>query len=231
MGRFFLTGDTHGVFNRIEVFCRENNTTKDDILCILGDAGINYYLNKRDYMLKQVLQDLPITLFCIHGNHEERPFNIPTYKEKEWNNGMVYYEEEFPNLLFAKDGEIYTINGKKCLVIGGAYSVDKGYRLLKGWSWFKDEQPSKEIVKYVEKQIAKQKEFDIVLSHTCPINTEPKHMFLPFIDQSKVDKTTELILQRVADLITFDAWYFGHFHGHWDNGKYHMLFEDYVEVK
>lgn len=231
MGRFFLTGDTHGVFNRIEIFCRENNTTKDDILCILGDAGINYYLNKRDYMLKQVLQDLPITLFCIHGNHEERPFNIPTYKEKEWNNGMVYYEEEFPNLLFAKDGEIYTINGKKCLVIGGAYSVDKGYRLLKGWSWFKDEQPSKEIVKYVEKQIAKQKEFDIVLSHTCPINTEPKHMFLPFIDQSKVDKTTELILQRVADLITFDAWYFGHFHGHWDNGKYHMLFEDYVEVK
>lgn len=231
MGRFFLTGDTHGVFNRIEVFCRENNTTKDDILCILGDAGINYYLNKRDYMLKQVLQDLPITLFCIHGNHEERPFNIPTYKEKEWNNGMVYYEEEFPNLLFAKDGEIYTINGKKCLVIGGAYSVDKGYRLLKGWSWFKDEQPSKEIVKYVKKQIAKQKEFDIVLSHTCPINTEPKHMFLPFIDQSKVDKTTELILQRVADLITFDAWYFGHFHGHWDNGKYHMLFEDYVEVK
>lgn len=231
MGRFFLTGDTHGVFNRIEIFCRENNTTKDDILCILGDAGINYYFNKRDYMLKQVLQDLPITLFCIHGNHEERPFNIPTYKEKEWNNGMVYYEEEFPNLLFAKDGEIYTINGKKCLVIGGAYSVDKGYRLLKGWSWFKDEQPSKEIVKYVEKQIAKQKEFDIVLSHTCPINTEPKHMFLPFIDQSKVDKTTELILQRVADLITFDAWYFGHFHGHWDNGKYHMLFEDYVEVK
>ncbi len=231
MGRFFLTGDTHGVFNRIEVFCRENNTTKDDILCILGDAGINYYLNKRDYMLKQILQNLPITLFCIHGNHEERPFNIPTYKEKEWNNGMVYYEEEFPNLLFAKDGEIYTINGKKCLVIGGAYSVDKGYRLLKGWSWFKDEQPSKEIVKYVEEQIAKQKEFDIVLSHTCPIDTEPKHMFLPFIDQSKVDKTTELILQRVADLITFDAWYFGHFHGHWDNGKYHMLFEDYVEVK
>ena len=231
MGRFFLTGDTHGVFNRIEVFCRENNTTKDDILCILGDAGINYYLNKRDYMLKQVLQDLPITLFCIHGNHEERPFNIATYKEKEWNNGVVYYEEEFPNLLFAKDGEIYMINGKKCLVIGGAYSVDKEYRLLKGWSWFKDEQPSKEIVKYVEKQIAKQKEFDIVLSHTCPISTEPRHMFLPFIDQSKVDKTTELILQRVADLITFDAWYFGHFHGHWDNGKYHMLFEDYVEVK
>ena len=231
MGRFYITGDTHGNFNRINFFCEKFETTKDDILCILGDAGINYYLNKKDYMLKQVLQDMPITFFCIHGNHEERPFNISTYITKKWNGGIVYYEEEFPNILFAKDGEIYNINGKSILVIGGAYSVDKEYRLLKGWSWFKDEQPSKEIVKYIEKQITKQRHFDIVLTHTCPIKTEPRHMFLPFIDQSKVDKTTELLLQRIADWITFDNWYFGHFHGHWDNGKYHMLFEDYVEVE
>ena len=231
MKRFFLTGDTHGNFNRINYFCEKFETTKDDILCILGDAGINYYLNKKDYMLKQVLQDMPITFFCIHGNHEERPFNISTYITKKWNGGTVYYEEEFPNILFAKDGEIYNINGKSILVIGGAYSVDKEYRLLKGWSWFKDEQPNKEIVKYIEKQITKQRHFDIVLTHTCPIKTEPRHMFLPFIDQSKVDKTPELLLQRIADWITFDNWYFGHFHGHWDNGKYHMLFEDYVEVE
>lgn len=231
MGKFYITGDTHGNFNRIDYFCQRFETSKEDILCILGDAGINYYLNKKDYMLKQVLQDMPITFFCIHGNHEERPFNISTYITKEWNGGTVYYEEEFPNILFAKDGEIYNINGKSILVIGGAYSVDKEYRLLKGWSWFKDEQPSKEIVKYIEKQITKQRHFDIVLTHTCPIKTEPRHMFLPFIDQSKVDKTTELLLQRIADWITFDNWYFGHFHGHWDNGKYHMLFEDYVEVE
>ena len=231
MGKFYITGDTHGNFNRIDYFCQRFETSKEDILCILGDAGINYYLNKKDYMLKQVLQDMPITFFCIHGNHEERPFNISTYITKKWNEGIVYYEEEFPNILFAKDGEIYNINGKSILVIGGAYSVDKEYRLLKGWSWFKDEQPNKEIVKYIEKQITKQRHFDIVLTHTCPIETEPRHMFLPFIDQSKVDKTTELLLQRIADWITFDNWYFGHFHGHWDNGKYHMLFEDYVEVE
>ena len=231
MGKFYITGDTHGNFNRINYFCEKFETSKEDILCILGDAGINYYLNKKDYMLKQVLQDMPITFFCIHGNHEERPFNISTYITKKWNGGTVYYEEEFPNILFAKDGEIYNINGKSILVIGGAYSVDKEYRLLKGWSWFKDEQPNKEIVKYIEKQITKQRHFDIVLTHTCPIKTEPRHMFLPFIDQSKVDKTTELLLQRIADWITFDSWYFGHFHGHWNNGKYHMLFEDYVEVE
>lgn len=228
--RFFITGDTHGDFKRIADFCNKYNTTKDDIMCVLGDAGINYYLGKKDYLLKEFLKDLPITLFCIHGNHEERPQNIPSYGEMEWNNGIVYYEKDYPNILFARDGEIFNINGKTILVIGGAYSVDKEYRIMNGWSWFEDEQPNDEIKQYVKEQIKKQKHFDIVLSHTCPIMTQPTHMFLSWLDQSKVDKSTEKFLQEVADKIDFDSWYFGHFHGAWDNGKYHMLFENYVEV-
>jgi len=39
-------------------------------MIILGDAGINYYLYERDYELKEQLAQLPITLFCVHGNHE-----------------------------------------------------------------------------------------------------------------------------------------------------------------
>lgn len=228
--RFYLTGDTHGNFKRIAEFCDKHNTTKEDVMCILGDAGINYYLGKIDHFLKEFLKDLPITLFCIHGNHEERPQNIPSYDEMEWNNGIVYYEEDYPNILFAKDGEIYNINGKSILVIGGAYSVDKEYRLKNNFMWFEDEQPNEEIKQYVKEQIKKQEHFDIVLSHTCPIMTEPTHMFLKCIDQSKVDKSTERFLQDIADKIDFDSWYFGHFHGVLDNGKYHMLFENYVEV-
>ena len=34
-----------------------------------------------------------ITIFVIHGNHEERPYNISSYKESLWNGGTVYYEE------------------------------------------------------------------------------------------------------------------------------------------
>lgn len=36
---------------------------------------------------------LLITIFVIHGNHEERPYNISSYKESLWNEGTVYYEE------------------------------------------------------------------------------------------------------------------------------------------
>lgn len=62
---FYITGDTHGDFSRIEEFCRENDTTKEDVMIILGDAGINYWLNNADRQLKNDLTDLDITLFCV----------------------------------------------------------------------------------------------------------------------------------------------------------------------
>lgn len=125
----YLTGDTHRDFDRVFDFCADNDTTTDDVLIILGDAGINFFLDDRDRELKKWLSTLEVTLFCIHGNHEERPFMVDSYVEKEWNGGVVFYEEEFPKLLFAKDGEIYDFEGRKAIAIGGAYSVDKFRRL------------------------------------------------------------------------------------------------------
>ena len=58
-------------------------------------------------------------------------------------------------MLFARDGDIFIMDGTKHLVIGGAYSVDKYYRLENNLLWFADEQPSAEIKAYVEEQIAK----------------------------------------------------------------------------
>lgn len=44
----YITGDTHRKFTRIQKFCKQNKTTKDDVMIILGDAGINYYDDYRD---------------------------------------------------------------------------------------------------------------------------------------------------------------------------------------
>ena len=77
--------------------------------------------------------DAAISFFLIHGNHEERASNIGTYREKIWHGGIVYYEEEFPDLLFAKDGELYDFNGKRGIAIGGAYSVDKVDKATEVW--------------------------------------------------------------------------------------------------
>ena len=209
----YITGDKHGKFFDVIDFCANNNTSKKDLLIILGDAGINYHLDETDMALKLTLSRLPITFFCVHGNHEERPENIRSYITREFNNGIVYYERAYPNILFAKDGEIYNLDNLNTLVIGGAYSVDKEYRLIYDIKWFKSEQPD-EIIK--ERVRNKLKEYnyqvDVILSHTCPYKYIPSEKFLPYIDQSKVDKSTEMFLDEIEDNTEYQRWYCGHYH-------------------
>lgn len=227
----YVTGDCHRDFLKIEMFCRFHKTSISDVLIILGDVGINYALDKRDEKLKQELAKLPITIFCIHGNHEERAGLIDTYEEKEWNGGIVYWESKFSNIFFAKDGEIFDLDGKKAIVIGGAYSVDKEYRLMAGIPWFESEQPSDEIKNYVEKQLEKNEwQVDYVLSHTCPLKFEPSELFLDFIDQTKVDKATEEWLTEIEKKMKYSKWYFGHYHGNKTYASAQMLYEEIREL-
>ena len=102
----YITGDTHGNFLRVEEFCRRFQTSREDILIILGDAGINFSDRYYDALKKKLLESLSITIFAIHGNHEQRPYTIDSYREKLWRGGTVYYEAEYPSLLFAR--VIYT---------------------------------------------------------------------------------------------------------------------------
>lgn len=219
----YYTGDIHGFPYGIVKLCKRFKLTKEDIVILLGDVGANYYEDERDNELKEVFSQLMPTIFCIHGNHEMRPANIPSYITKEWNGGTVWYEEAYPNILFAKDGEIFDIEDIKHLVIGGAYSVDKFYRINRGHGWWADEQPSENTKEYVEQQI-KDKNFDVILSHTCPFKYEPVETFLPGIDQSTVDTSTEKWLDKVEEISNYKVWYCGHWHINKKIDKIHFLY-------
>lgn len=182
-------------------------------MIILGDAGINFYKGWRDNNIKSYLESMPITFFCIHGNHEIRPNTIPGYRLSVWNGGLVYSESDYPSVQFAKDGEVYDFNGKRTLVVGGAYSVDKNYRIARGWSWWEDEQPNEEIKKQTESTAeAHGWRVDAVLTHTCPLKYEPTEAFLPIIDQASVDKSTEEWLDTLERKLEYKKWFCGHFH-------------------
>ena len=98
-------------------------------------------------------------------------------------NHFVYYESDYLNTLFAKDGEIYDFNDKKILVIGVAYSVDKYYRLTREYNWYESEQPNDKIKMRVKTNlIINNNKVNIVLSHTCPYKYLPYEVFLDFIN-------------------------------------------------
>lgn len=225
--KWMITGDTHGVFTRFYNLSKEEKIG----MIVLGDFGINFYLNKTDYKKKKELcvNYSNITFYCVRGNHEARPQDIPgmTKQFDENVHGIVYLEPEFPNIRYFFDYGIYNIQGYNCLVIGGAYSVDKYWRLERAMlteennnpkksGWFANEQLSKEERDAVEKMIKNfykyDDSFDFVFTHTCPYSWEPKDLFLGSVDQSTVDNTMEHWLDDLKDSIPWGIWCFGHFH-------------------
>jgi 3-oxoacid CoA-transferase subunit A len=200
-------------------------------MVVLGDAGINFWEGSRDKKLKRKLNQMPLTFLCIHGNHEQRPENLPSYEKTERFGGTVYWEPEFPDLFFAKDGEIYIFNNKKCIAIGGAYSVDKYIRLRNEGGWWPDEQPSPATKAFVEKQLEKLDwKIDFVMSHTCPYQYIPREVFLDFIDQKTVDNSTEDWLNEIESKLDYTRWYCGHYHTNKSIDKMLFLFNGFIEL-
>ena len=208
---WIVTGDCHGQFSRFKSLGNMPNTT----IIILGDAGINYHLDERDLSAKRYLAKFPFTFYCVRGNHEARPSDVEGMK-LSWDvnvSGEVWYEEEFPNIRYFQDWGIYRIDGLRTLVIGGAYSVDKPWRIVSGWKWFENEQlTQREMDECAQAVTVLNEGFDLVLSHTCPRSLQPTDLFLGCIDQSTVDSTMEEWMDTLGRAAEWKTWLFGHYH-------------------
>jgi 3-oxoacid CoA-transferase subunit A len=228
---WIVTGDTHGgmsTITRIGNINRNMNCIPEEsAVIILGDAGLNFFLNGTDKKYKKTLNDMGYHIYCVRGNHEERPENIPgmILIEDENVNNAVWMQEEFTNIRYFVDGNEYNIGGHSTLVIGGAYSIDKWYRLAragytsaeaetanpKKCGWFKDELLTKEEMDAITLK-ATDKQYEFVLSHTCPMSWEPTDLFLRGIDQTQVDKSMEIWMDELKEHMGWGIWCFGHFH-------------------
>ena len=238
----YITGDLHGQEWVIDNFTRTCKTTREDILILLGDACFNFYADKRDHDLKEKAAQFPITIFAVHGNHEIRPENIPTYREISWKGGTAYAEEEFPNLIFARCGEIYDLNGIRTMPIGGAHSIDKNSRIEHrredGWcGWWEDEEPTDEIRARVEARLEKEDwKIDAILSHTCPTQLfKELNKMNTFTDFSILIKIrhgvhrTEEWLETIEQRLVYKKWYFGHYHKSRGFDRFVCLYTDILE--
>jgi hypothetical protein len=229
----YVTGDVHGYFGRIGRFCSALSTSFEDVLVVLGDACVNFWGDEADTELKRRISRYPVTMLLVHGNHEMRPSPEMGYREMPWHGGDVYVQEEFPSLLFAKDGSVFDLEGSSCLVAGGAFSIDKEFRLADGRRWFSDEQPGPVQRANVERSCEHAGwRIDYVFSHTCPIERRPREAFLARVNQASVDTSTEEWLSGIAERLAFRRWFHGHFHvDRYVDDDMWTLFKDVVELQ
>ena len=247
-----FTGDTHGgmaTVSRIDNIKRNMPEYKPEetMVVILGDAGLNFWLNNTDKKDKKILNSMSYHIYCVRGNHEQRPELIEgmTLVNDENVNNVVYMEEAFPNIRYFVDGKIYNLLGYKCLVVGGAYSVDKWYRLAragytrdeaetadpKKCGWFKDECLTAAEMTTIMKEV-KGESVDFVLSHTCPLSWEPTDLFLNGIDQFTVDKSMEMWLDELKDNVKWKYWLFGHYHADRIERPYvEQFYQEYEDIE
>lgn len=236
-GRYYITGDKHRDFSSVIKFCKNNHLRSEDTIIVLGDSGFNYYGDERDDALKARVSALNVKMLLIHGNKENRPNNISTYGIRTFLGGTVYYEPKYPNLLFAKDAEIYNFNGKEFMVIGGAHSVDKLKCLEEGLPYWEDEMPDQTIKDKVEAQLAKrQSKIYGFLTHTCPLSYIPTEMLVSTQRSAgnitrnnlfgfkkrrysgkknyplDINRSTEEWLETIKSNTSFSEWYCGHYH-------------------
>lgn len=139
MGRIFITGDTHGTIDFKKLTMRhfpiQKELNKSDILIICGDSGLCWSGKDDDKWLQQWYEDKNFTTFIVDGNHENHIL-ISKLPIIEKFGGKVHQISN--SVFYAIRGEIYTINGKKILTLGGAESTDKQYR-VEGYSWWEQE--------------------------------------------------------------------------------------------
>lgn len=214
--KWLVCGDQHGSYQ----YLLENLKSFYDLykpeelgIIALGDFGLNFYLNKTDEKKKAMLNNRGYKFYLVRGNHEARPEDLPNIKKvfDEEVSNYIYLEEEYPNIRYLLDGRDYMFGKFHSLVLGGAYSVDKEYRLLNHYPWFPNEMLNEEEMEQIL-QLHDGETYDFILSHTCPISWEPRDLFLPMIDQSKVDKSMENFLEEIEKKVWYYQWLFGHYH-------------------
>ena len=224
--RMFITGDIHGDIQRLIYFIQRMELGENDGITVLGDAGLFWRKDKKDLEANIFNWEHTcngVHLFFLDGNHEN--FKLLNQISIDENNMGIVSN----HIHYLRRGYIYNFIGKKILVCGGADSIDK-MRRIEGLTWWKEEAITQEDIDRVPAD-----HYDYVFTHCCPKTVFMDNIVylvtLAGLDQSKVDHTSEEMLDKLKDKITFNKWYFGHYHTDKElEGNFRCVLNDYIEI-
>ena len=243
--KIYITGDTHADFSRLGSKFFDD---KECYVIVCGDFGGVWDNSRTGKRWLDWLENKKITLLFVDGNHENFDM-LNSYPVTEWNGGKVHFIRK--NVIHLMRGQVFTIEGKRFFAFGGGQSHDIQAGILDRFdpdfavkkkkldreralyrinheTWWKEELPSEaEMTEGLKNLERVGNKVDVVISHSAPssiVDIFSRGFF-------KHDILTDY-LEKISELITFNTWFFGHYHESQTIGqKYVMLYDFIVDLQ
>lgn len=207
----YVTGDIHADIDIGKLssknFPEGKNLTKKDYVIICGDFGLVWNESSREMYWRQWLNDKPWTTLWCDGNHENYDllYDSHKYPVSKWNGGKAQFIT--PDIIHLMRGQVFTLDGYKFFVMGGASSHDREHR-IEGRSWWPQELPSdSEYSEGIENIVKNDYKVDFVITHCASDFTTGQ--ICPWYVHDKLTNFLEVIVEGNLE---YKHWFMGHYH-------------------
>lgn len=197
MSKILVVGDIHRRWKYLNILIE---TEHPDIILQCGDFGWwpledNRLLHNELWKLKGIVSN-GCQIFWCDGNHEDHWSLINQPKSEIDYSGVTYMPR----------GTTVTLpDGRTVMFVGGAQTHNK-QGLVFGVDWFWEETIS---YKDAERCLSYDGQVDIVVSHTCPKEFNPRYNQG---NSQKCNDPSREYLSLIFQKFRPKQWFFGHFH-------------------
>lgn len=217
--KILAIGDTHGntsAICNVAIPQARKNDCKTIVQC--GDFGYWEHQQEGARFLNKVSKCLvreDMTMLWIDGNHENHPLLWDTYAP----SGPYGFCMIRPNLYYIPRGTVFKLGETTCLALGGAFSIDKNWRInaelehdKPGTLWWPTEMTRFEDAQKAITNASLNGPIDIMFTHDCPEGTSIPGIHS--VDKWRFPETWQNreLLREVFDVAQPRLLVHGHYH-------------------
>lgn len=226
----YITGDTHNTTDmsnvsseNMKLCCMEQFKKYSDIstMIVLGDFGLPWFdcpvdadgihpIDHTDRNLLKWYNEKPFITLAVMGNHDNYDM-LEKLPEVDMFGGSVL--KVCDKIFYLKRGNIYTIENKKFLILGGAKSDDASWRTPHESWWPQEEMTDDEKTRCLNQ--FKGAKVDYILSHNGPARgialTDPWFENEAHFALLQEDATVSFN-DKIDSVVEYEKWFFGHWH-------------------
>ena len=180
--RILMAGDTHGDASHVRHLLSVAQLQRCDRIFVLGDFGYWEHTGEGRNFLNRVdihadLKDIPI--YFLDGNHDKTSLLLENYdKSTQFQDGEGFLlVREY--VRYARRGLTWIWDDVEFIALGGAYSVDKQWRLDQEAKtgkpeslWFPEEEMTDEEMNEILEELDG-RSVDVMLAHDKPRSSNP----------------------------------------------------------